>query len=44
MQLKGKRLEVDFICNLGSRRYYIQSAFAIPDQEKINTIFTKEIS
>lgn len=30
-----KRLEVDFVCNLGSRRYYIQSAFAIPDQEKM---------
>ncbi len=30
-----KRLEVDFICNLGNRRYYIQSAFAIPDKEKM---------
>ena len=30
-----KRLEVDFVCNLGSRRYYIQSAFAIPDQDKM---------
>ncbi len=30
-----KRLEVDFVCNLGSRRYYIQSAFAIPDREKM---------
>ncbi len=30
-----KKLEVDFVCNLGSRRYYIQSAFAIPDQEKM---------
>ncbi len=30
-----KRLEVDFICNLGNRRYYIQSAFAIPDQKKM---------
>ncbi len=30
-----KRLEVDFVCNLGSRRYYIQSAFAIPDQKKM---------
>ena len=30
-----KRLEVDFVCNLGSRRYYIQSAFAIPDKEKM---------
>lgn len=29
-----KRLEIDFIANLGSRRYYIQSAFAIPDELK----------
>ena len=29
-----KQLEVDFICNRGSRRYYIQSAFSIPDEEK----------
>ena len=30
-----KRLEVDFVCNMASRRYYIQSAFAIPDREKM---------
>lgn len=30
-----KRLEVDFVCNCGSRRYYIQSAFAIPDRAKM---------
>lgn len=30
-----KRVEVDFVCNRSSRRYYIQSAFAIPDQEKM---------
>ena len=30
-----KRLEVDFICNKGSKRYYIQSAFAVPDEEKM---------
>lgn len=30
-----KHLEVDFVCSLGSRRYYIQSAFAIPDNEKM---------
>lgn len=30
-----KRLEVDFICNMGNQRYYIQSAFAIPDEEKM---------
>lgn len=29
-----KQLEVDFVCNLGSSRYYIQSAFSIPDDEK----------
>ena len=29
-----KQLEVDFICNLGSMKYYIQSAFAMPDEEK----------
>ena len=28
-------LEVDFVCNLGSRRYYIQSAYKLPDEEKI---------
>jgi predicted AAA+ superfamily ATPase len=27
-------LEVDFICNLGSRRYYIQSAYRIESEEK----------
>ena len=30
-----KWVEVDFFCNRGSRRYYIQSAFAIPDQDKM---------
>ncbi len=30
-----KRLEVDFVCNRGDKRYYIQSAFAIPDSEKM---------
>lgn len=29
------QLEVDFVCNLGSRRYYIQSAYRMPDEEKI---------
>lgn len=28
-------LEVDFICNLGSRRYYIQSAYRMESDEKI---------
>ena len=29
-----KQLEIDFIANQGSRRYYIQSTFSIPDEEK----------
>ena len=29
-----KQLEVDFVCNLGSSRYYIQSAYSIPDEAK----------
>lgn len=29
-----KQLEIDFIANLGSKRYYIQSAFSIPDEVK----------
>lgn len=29
-----KQLEVDFVCNLGSVRYYIQSAYSLPDLEK----------
>lgn len=28
-------LEVDFVCNLGSRRYYIQSAFRMESDEKM---------
>ena len=31
-----KTLEVDFVCNLGSARYYIQSAYSLPDEEKRN--------
>ena len=27
-------LEVDFVCNLGSARYYIQSAYSLPDETK----------
>ena len=34
-KLVRKKLEVDFVCNRGSQRYYIQSAFAIPDREKM---------
>lgn len=31
-----KQLEVDFVCNKGSQRLYVQSALALPTQEKIN--------
>ncbi len=30
-----KLLEVDFVCNIGSKRYYVQSAFSVPDNEKM---------
>ena len=30
-----KKFEVDFVVNIGDRRYYIQSAYNIPDQEKM---------
>ena len=29
-----KKYEVDFVCNKGNQRYYIQSAFSMPDKEK----------
>ncbi len=29
-----KHKEIDFVCNKGSKRYYVQSAFALPDEEK----------
>lgn len=33
---KGRQQsEVDFVCNKGSKRYYVQSAFAIPDEQKL---------
>lgn len=31
----NKQLEVDFVCNLGYKRYYIQSAYSLPDEEKV---------
>ena len=31
-----KQFEVDFVVNIGSKRYYIQSALALPSEEKIN--------
>ncbi len=30
-----KQLEVDFVANQGSKRYYIQTVYALPNQEKI---------
>ena len=30
-----KQLEIDFVCNKGSNRYYIQSAFSMPNATKI---------
>ena len=30
-----KQLEIDFVCNKGDKRYYIQSAFAMPDERKM---------
>ena len=29
------QLEIDFVCNKGSKRYYIQSAYAMPDKVKM---------
>lgn len=29
-------MEIDFVANLGSKRYYIQSALAIPDKVKLD--------
>jgi hypothetical protein len=29
-----KQLEIDFIATLGSKKYYVQSAYTIPDEEK----------
>lgn len=33
--LTRKQLEIDFVATLGNRKYYIQSAFRLPDAEKI---------
>lgn len=30
-----RQLEVDFVANKGDKRYYIQSAFALPDEQKL---------
>ncbi len=34
-KLIRRQLEVDFVCNKGSKRYYVQSAFSIPDSAKM---------
>ncbi len=31
---KRKQLEIDFVCNKGASRYYIQSAYSLPTEEK----------
>ena len=31
---ESKQLEVDFVCNLGNKRYYIQSVLDLPTREK----------
>ncbi len=33
-KIHKKQVEVDFVCNQGSQRYYVQSAFALPTDEK----------
>lgn len=35
-QRRRSTLEVDFVCNLGSRRYYIQSAYRMETEDKVN--------
>jgi len=39
-EIDGKKvrlqLEVDFVCNRGRERIYVQSAYSLPDEEKIN--------
>ena len=34
-RIERKQLEIDFVANLGSKRYYIQSAYDIPNDEKM---------
>lgn len=33
-KVNRKQLEIDFVCNLGSSRYYIQSAYLLPNEAK----------
>ena len=38
-----KQLEVNFVATKGSEKYYIQSAFALPTADKVNTVINKFI-
>ena len=31
-----RQVEIDFVCNLGSKKIYVQSALSLPSLEKIN--------
>ena len=33
--MERRQLEIDFVANQGNKRYYIQSAYDIPDEEKM---------
>ena len=35
-KLNYKQLEIDFVCNDGTQKYYIQSVYSIPNSEKMN--------
>ena len=35
-QIIRKQLEIDFVCNKGGKKYYVQSAYSLPDEEKKN--------
>lgn len=34
-RMQRMHYEIDFVCNRGSRRYYVQSALALPSREKL---------
>ena len=34
-KMTRNHLEIDFVCNQGSKRYYIQSAYRMPTEEKV---------
>ena len=34
-KMTRSQLEIDFVCNQGSKRYYIQSAYRMPTEEKV---------